>query len=124
MELIETTQYNVKALLIQSLIAVLASSLGMPAHAAKCPPEHKKADVRKPPSGEIWDGVSIAIDGITDKTIATVRIDKEPFNVDGRALRTRRLLMEPSTVVPWHSHDDRPATMHVIRGELTEYASN
>ncbi|WP_366823882.1 hypothetical protein [Methyloceanibacter sp.] len=27
-------------------------------------------------------------------------------------------------MVPWHSHDDRPAIMNVISGELTEYASH
>jgi len=96
----------------------------VPAFAAKCPPEHKKADVRPPPSDKIWDGAQLATEGITDETIATVEIDKAPFNIKGRVLRTRTLQIEPGTVVPWHSHDDRPAIMYVIKGELTEYASN
>lgn len=91
---------------------------------AKCPPEHKKDGVRKAPSDKIWDGAQLVTDGITDKTIASVEIDKEPFNIKGRVLRTRTLKIEPGTVVPWHSHDDRPAIMYVVKGELTEYASN
>ena len=27
-------------------------------------------------------------------------------------------------MVPWHSHDDRPALIYVAVGEVTEYASN
>ena len=26
--------------------------------------------------------------------------------------------------MPWHSHDDRPALIYVVQGEVTEYASN
>ena len=27
-------------------------------------------------------------------------------------------------IVPWHSHDDRPALIYVQQGEIVEYASN
>ena len=36
----------------------------------------------------------------------------------------RRLAIKPGGVVPWHSHDDRPALIYVVVGEITEYASN
>jgi quercetin dioxygenase-like cupin family protein len=100
--------------------AIIASA----SFAAACPPEHKKAGVRKPPSDKIWDGAQLVTEGIVDKTIASVEIDKPPFNIDGRLFRMRTLVVEPGAVVPWHSHDDRPAIMFVIKGELTEYASN
>lgn len=106
------------------LVAVPIFGTALPAFAAKCPSEHKKADVRPAPSDKIWDGAQLATEGIVDATIATVEIDKEPFNIEGRVLRTRTLMIEPGTVVPWHSHDDRPAIMYVVKGELTEYASN
>ena len=113
------------SLLLPSLLVAALTFGAAPALAeAKCPAEHKKAGVRKPPSDKIWDGAQLATEGIVDETIATVEIDKEPFNIEGRALRTRTLKIEPGTVVPWHSHDDRPAIMYVIKGELTEYASN
>jgi quercetin dioxygenase-like cupin family protein len=100
--------------------AIIASA----SFAAECPPEHKKAGVRKPPSDKIWDGAQLITEGIVDKTIASVEIDKPPFNIDGRLFRMRTLVVEPGAIVPWHSHDDRPAIMFVIKGELTEYASN
>ena len=39
-------------------------------------------------------------------------------------MRFRRLVIEPGGVVPWHSHDDRPALIYVAQGEVVEYASN
>ena len=36
----------------------------------------------------------------------------------------RRLVIQPGGIVPWHSHDDRPALIYVVAGEITEYASN
>jgi quercetin dioxygenase-like cupin family protein len=103
---------------------VLGAAASTLAHAAECPPEHKKANVRAAPSDKIWDGAVLVTEGIVDKTIATVEIDKEPFNIDGRLFRMRTLKIAPGAVVPWHSHEDRPAIMYVIKGELTEYASN
>lgn len=107
-----------------SLLVACLVFAAAPAHADKCPPEHRKADVRPAPSDKIWDGARLATEGIVDETITAVEIDKPPFNIDGRVLRTRTLTIEPGTVVPWHSHDDRPASMYVVKGELTEYASN
>jgi quercetin dioxygenase-like cupin family protein len=120
MELTEMIHFN-QSLLSQFVAGLVLASA---ASAAECPPEHKRAGVRPPPSNKIWDGARLATDGIVDKTIASVEIDKEPFNIKGRVLRTRTLRIEPGTVVPWHSHDDRPAIMYVVEGELTEYASN
>jgi quercetin dioxygenase-like cupin family protein len=112
-------------LLLPGLLMAALTFGAAPAFAeAECPPEHKKAGVREAPSDKIWDGASLVTDGITDETIATVEIDKAPFNIEGRVLRTRTLTIAPGTVVPWHSHDDRPAIMYVVKGELTEYASN
>ncbi len=124
MELTDMIHFKLTDPLGLSLLVAGVMLAAMPALAAKCPPEHKKAGVRPPPSDKIWDGAQLATEGIVDETIATVEIDKEPFNIKGRVLRTRTLMIEPGTVVPWHSHDDRPAIMYVIKGELTEYASN
>ena len=30
----------------------------------------------------------------------------------------------PGGIVPWHSHEDRPALILIVSGEITEYASN
>ena len=106
------------------LIAGLTFGVAMPALAAECPPEHKKANVRSAPGDKIWDGAHLVTEGIVDKTIASVEIAEEPFNIDGRLFRMRTLIVEPGGVVPWHSHEDRPAIMYLIKGEFTEYASN
>jgi len=34
------------------------------------------------------------------------------------------LRIMPGGIVPWHSHTERPAIIHVVSGEVTEYASN
>ena len=31
---------------------------------------------------------------------------------------------QPGGVVPWHSHDNRPAMIYIVAGEVVEYASN
>ena len=51
-------------------------------------------------------------------------LGKEPAKIAGRELRFRKLVIEPGGIVPWHSHDDRPALIYVAEGEIQEYASN
>ena len=43
--------------------------------------------------------------------------------ITGRELRFRKMVIQPGGVVPWHSHDDRPALIYVAEGEVVEYAS-
>ncbi len=58
-----------------------------------------------------------------DKMKPNVR-EKQPANIRDRELRFRKLTIEPGGIVPWHSHDDRPALIYVQQGEIVEYASN
>lgn len=44
--------------------------------------------------------------------------------IGDRQFRLRELDMKPGAVVPWHSHDNRPAMIYVVSGEVVEYASN
>ncbi len=55
---------------------------------------------------------------------ASTEVSKAPFNIKGRLFRLRELKMLPGAVVPWHSHDDRPAMIYVVSGEVVEYASS
>ena len=32
--------------------------------------------------------------------------------------------MQPGGIVPWHSHNERPAMIYVVSGEVVEYASS
>ena len=62
--------------------------------------------------------------GVTDVTLGSIDLEKQPANLKGRELRFRKLTIEPGGIVPWHSHDDRPALIFVQQGEIIEYASN
>jgi len=84
--------------------------------AGGCPGDKMKADVRQP--------ASHAAKGVTDTVLAAIDLEKEPANIKERQLRFRKLTIEPGGVVPWHSHDDRPAIIYVAEGEIVEYASN
>jgi len=84
--------------------------------AGECPKDHMKADVRQP--------VTHAAKGVVDKTLAAIDLEKEPAGIKDRQLRFRKLTIEPGGIVPWHSHDDRPAIIYVAEGEIVEYASN
>ena len=60
---------------------------------------------------------------VTDTVIGAVDLGKE-INVQGRQLRTRRLVVQPGGVVPVHSHADRPALIVVVSGSITEHRSD
>jgi quercetin dioxygenase-like cupin family protein len=84
--------------------------------AGACPADKMKADVRQP--------ATHAAKGVVDKTLAAIDLEKEPANIKGRQLRFRKLTIEPGGIVPWHSHDDRPAIIYVAEGEIVEYTNN
>ena len=86
------------------------------AFAGECPADKVKANVREP--------VNTPANGVTDTVLATIDLAKEPIKAEGRLQRVRKLVVAPGGVVPWHSHDDRPALIYVIEGEINEYNSN
>ena len=98
-------------------LAVASMLVGIPsALAGSCPADKTKADVRP--------AADHAAKGVTDTVLAAIDLEKEPANIKGRQLRFRKLTLEPGGIVPWHSHDDRPAIIYVAEGEIVEYASN
>ena len=60
---------------------------------------------------------------VTDTVIGSVDLGKE-INIQGRQLRTRRLVVQPGGIVPIHSHADRPALIVVVSGSITEHRSD
>ena len=60
--------------------------------------------------------------GVTDTVIGSVDLGSE-IGVDGRQLRTRRLVVQPGGIVPLHSHKDRPALIYTLSGSITEYST-
>ncbi len=86
------------------------------AFAGECPADKVKANVREP--------VNLPATGVTDTVLATIDLAKEPIKADGRMQRVRKLVIQPGGIVPWHSHDDRPALIYIIEGQINEYNSN
>ena len=86
------------------------------AFAGGCPADQTKTGVRAP--------VTTAAKGVTDTTLSAINLGDETIAAKDRQLRFRKLTIEPGGIVPWHSHDDRPALIFVAEGEIVEYASN
>jgi len=101
--------------IILSLAAVLGL-LAAPAFAGQCPADKVRANVTGPGP--------TAPKHVTDSVLAEIDLSQESIAADGRVLRLRELVIEPGGEVPWHSHDDRPAIIYVVVGEIVEFNSN
>ena len=84
-----------------------------PVFAGECP-----ADKIRPNAHQMVDTKPV---GVTDTTLGAIDLGKQPAHIEGRELRFRKLTIEPGGIVPWHSHDDRPALIYVQQGEIVEY---
>jgi quercetin dioxygenase-like cupin family protein len=89
---------------------------GSSAIAGECPAGQMKFGTR--------DKVEVKAQGVTDVTLGSINLEKQPAGIKDRELRFRKLTIEPGGIVPWHSHDDRPALIFVQQGEIVEFASN
>ena len=101
-----------------ALAAIIAGSLATASNAiaGECPAGKMQPNVRP-----MVDTKPV---GVTDVTLGSINLEKQPANIRDRELRFRKLTIEPGGIVPWHSHDDRPALIYVQQGEIVEYASN
>ena len=57
---------------------------------------------------------------VTDDLLGAIDLGQE-IGVQGRDLRLRKLVVQPGGVVPFHSHDGRPALILTVSGEITEH---
>jgi quercetin dioxygenase-like cupin family protein len=101
---------------VAAVAAIAFMTLTAGAQAGECPAGQTKANAR--------EAVKLAASGVTDTTLGAIDLGKEKAKIKGRELRFRRMVIEPGGVVPWHSHDDRPALIYVAEGEILEFASN
>jgi quercetin dioxygenase-like cupin family protein len=102
-----------KTTLTTAVIAVAAStSFAAPAIAGQC---------ATPGTNALTNAPTMPM-GVTDTVIGAINLGPE-INVDGRQLRTRRLVVQPGGIVPLHSHKDRPALIYTVSGSITEYSS-
>lgn len=102
--------------LATAAFAVVASaSFATPALAGQCPPGQEKTNV-------LADRATAPKD-VTDDVLGSIDLGKE-IGVQGRDLRLRKLVVQPGGVVPFHSHDGRPALIITISGEITEHRTS
>jgi quercetin dioxygenase-like cupin family protein len=101
-----------------ALATVIAGALSVvaTANAGECPADKRVADGNGQKMG------ATAPKDVVDKVRATTDLSKEKVAVD-RQFRLRQLDIKPGGIVPWHSHDERPAMIYVVSGTVTEYAS-
>jgi len=102
-----------RAFAFAAIAGASLSAISTPAFAAECPVASQGVDVRQP-------GPSMP-SRVTDTVISSVDLDG--YNIPGRKLRMRRLVVQPGGVVPWHSHGERPANIYILSGAITEYRS-
>ena len=88
----------------------------LPRRPANVPADKVKANAR--------EAVKVEAVGVSDTTLGAIDLGKEKAKIKGRELRFRKMVIQPGGVVPWHSHDDRPALIYVAEGEILEFASN
>ena len=102
--------------LIITAVAVCALPM-MPAQswAADCPPDKTAVDAMKP--GPMTPSK------VTDTVISSIDLAPIGSGFEGRKMRLRKLVVQPGGVVPWHSHEKRPANIYIISGSITEYRS-
>ena len=98
--------------LIAAAAALTAAGL---ANAGQCPAD--KA------SNNDLPGAATAPVGVVDTELASIDLSKENVKLDQRRLRIRHMTIAPGGIVPFHSHEDRPALIMVNAGEIFEYSS-
>ena len=70
------------------------------------------------------EGVPDKFESVAFKTIGSLDLGPEAIAAKGYALRTRSITFEPGATIDWHPHTDRPGTVYVLSGEITEYRSD
>lgn len=100
-----------------TLATLLVAASISTAQAGECPADKRVSD------GQGQKQVTTAAKDVTDVVRASTDLSKEKVAVD-RLFRLRQLDIKPGGVVPWHSHDERPAMIYIVKGSVTEYASN
>jgi len=59
--------------------------------------------------------------GVTETLLATVDLGPEIEGMAGRQLRMRLITIEPGGATVIHGHKDRPGTVYILRGKITDH---
>jgi quercetin dioxygenase-like cupin family protein len=116
--ILKTSHKKLFPIAVASFFALAMVIATTTVHAGECPADKKVADGQgqKP-------GPSMPKD-VTDVVRASTDLAKEPLALNGRLFRLRQLEMKPGGIVPWHSHNQRPAMIYIVSGEVVEYTSS
>ena len=97
-------------------LGAAVATIGLPsvAHAGQCPSDQIRANALA--------GHPTAPNAVTDDVVGSIDLGPQ-IGVAGRDLRLRRLVVQPGGIVPFHSHDGRPALIITVSGEITEHRS-
>lgn len=104
-----------KTTVAAGIIALAALGGATPAMAGQCPAGQEIAN-------PLADRATAPKD-VTDDLVGSIDLGKE-IGVSGRDLRLRRLVVQPGGVVPFHSHEGRPALIITVSGEITEHRTS
>jgi quercetin dioxygenase-like cupin family protein len=110
-------ELNAKRLTLATVLA-LAAFTAIPtghAYAGECPADQVAANGMQP--GEMMPK------DVTDEVISSIDLASKGDAWKNSAFRMRKLVVQPGGVVPWHSHEARPANILIVSGAITEYRS-
>ena len=110
------TQPTTRQFLAIAAAAIAGVALASAALGAECPVDKRGVNVTKPGA--------MASTGVADTVLTSIDLSQEKLALADHQLRLRRLVIKPNGIVAWHSHEDRPAIIYVISGQIYEHASN
>jgi quercetin dioxygenase-like cupin family protein len=113
--MLECSRRSWSALSVAGVLAGLLIAGATLATAGECPADKTTSDGQK--------AGATAHKNVTEKLLGQIDLSTEKIAVQGHHFRMRRLDIKPGGEVAWHSHEDRPALIYVVSGEVTEYAS-
>jgi quercetin dioxygenase-like cupin family protein len=111
-------QPNWRRLATAGVVGAAIALAATAANAGECPADKRVAD------GQGQKMSTVAAKDVTDVVRVTTDLSKEPAAIKGRQFRLRQLDIKAGGIVPWHSHNERPAMIYIVSGEVVEYASN
>ena len=104
---------SLKTLSAASLLAIVGFALTPAAMAGDCPAGKQGASPL---------AVETMPKDVTDNVIGAIDLGNG-YNIAGKTMRLRKLVLQPGGIVPNHSHAERPANIYVVDGAVTEYRS-
>ncbi len=112
---LKTARVPFQATLALTALILSASLPAAPAFAGDCPADQVAENAMKP-------GATMP-EGVTDDVITSIDLAPKGDAWKHSMLRMRKLVVQPGGVVPWHSHEARPANILIVSGSITEYRS-